>query len=87
MLSQFGCRDLAAELGVSCVQAYKMDATTALLPTSSAHAGWHDSLRAVPCCAMLCLQNYQVDATTTLLYTEDASACYTPLCHDVHTVS
>ena len=46
----------------------------------------HD-VHAVPCFAMLCLQNYQVDATTTLLHTEDSCACYTPLCHDVHTVS
>ena len=34
-----GCRDLAAELGVTCVQAYKMDATTALLPGSTTLSG------------------------------------------------
>ena len=37
---KLGCRNLAAELGVSCVQAYKMDATTALLRADNAHAGW-----------------------------------------------
>lgn len=33
------CRNLAAELGVSTVVAYKMDATTALLQTNGALSG------------------------------------------------